>query len=144
MRIRLREISHIERSELILLAGGAGITTAVIASVTQLLVGAYNPLLALGFLPYSLLIAVPICLIASLLALGAGLGSRALTTKLVRSGQAAAITGGLGVVATGVAVTLLMAGPLGGFGPAFWTGMAASAIGGVAVVVWALRCSPVE
>ena len=59
-------------------------------------------------------------------------------------GRAGAITGGLGAVATGVAVALIMAGPLGGFGPAVWTGVAASAIGGGALVPWALRCSRVE
>jgi len=88
-----------------------GIATAVIASVTQLFIGAYNPLLALGFLPYALLIALPICVIASILALSAGLGSRALSTRLVRSGRTGAITGGLGAVATGVAVALVMPAP---------------------------------
>ncbi|MET4159774.1 hypothetical protein ABIC29_003377 [Agromyces sp. PvR057] len=145
MLLHFRGISHIDVPDLFLLASGAGIATAVIACVTQLFIGTPNPLLALGFLPYALLIALPICVIASILALSAGLGSRALTARLARSGRAGgAITGGLGVAATGVAVALVVAGPLGGFGPAFWTGIAASSIGGVAWVAWALRCSHVE
>ena len=127
-----------------MLASGVGIATAVIACITQLLIGTPNPLLSLGFLPYALLIAVPICVIASILALSPGLGSRAFTARLVRSGRAEAITSGLGAVATGAAVALVMAGPLGGFGPAFWTGIAASAIGGAALVAWTLRCSHME
>ncbi|MFE6255917.1 hypothetical protein [Agromyces sp. NPDC057865] len=144
MLLRLREISHIDVPDLFLLASGVGIATSIIACVTQLFIGTPNPLLTLGFLLYALLIALPICVIASILALSAGLGSRALTARLVPSVRTEAIMGGLGVVVTGVAVALVMAGPLGGFGPAFWTGIAASAIGGVALVVWALRCSRLE
>ena len=144
MLVRLREISHIEVPALFLLAGVLGIATALIASVTQLFIGAYNPLLALGFLPAALLFASLTCVIASIVALSAGLGLRALTTRLVRSGGAGAITGGLGAAATGIGVALVMAGTLGGFGPAFWTGIAASAIGGVAFVAWARHCSQVR
>lgn len=144
MLLRLREISHIDVPDLFLVASGVGLATAVIACVTQLFFGTPNPLLSLGFLPYALLMGLPIGVIASILALSAGLGSRALTARLIRSGRAGAITGGLGAVATGVAVALIMAGPLGGFGPAVWTGVAASAIGGGALVAWALRCSRVE
>ena len=141
MRFRLRDTSHIDVPALFLLASVLGMATAVVASAAQLFIGAYNPLYALSLLPYVLLMASPICLIAGLLALSAGLGSRALARMLVGSGRAAAISAGLVAAATGVAVALVMAGPLGGFGPAFWTGSAASAIGGVALVAWALHCS---
>ena len=91
---------------------------------------------------YALVLAVPVGLAAAFLSLGIALGLRRLSLHVTHSRTVASIVGGIGVVAVGGAVTVLITHEaFHDLQPIGWVAYAGCLVGGVAFLLWSLRCA---
>jgi hypothetical protein len=119
-----------------------GVMTAGTLSTTQVLSHTINPILAVAFSAYALVLAIPAGLVAAFLSLGVALGLRRISLRVTRSRTVASIAGGIGVVAMGAAVTRLLTHELlHDLQPIGWLAFGGSLVGGVAFLLWSLRCA---
>jgi hypothetical protein len=119
-----------------------GVMTAGTLSTTQVLSQTINPILAVAFSAYALVLAIPAGLMAAFLSLGVALGLRRISLRVTRSRTVASIAGGIGVVAMGAAVTRLLTHELlHDLQPIGWLAYGGSLVGGVAFLLWSLRCA---
>ncbi|MCD2443705.1 hypothetical protein LQ757_15600 [Agromyces sp. SYSU K20354] len=117
-----------------------GVLTAGTLSTVQVVRTTIDPGLALAYSAYALVLAVPIGLAAAFLSLGIALGLRRISLHVTRSRTVASIVGGIGVVAVGGAVTGLLTHEMVDLQPIAWLAYVGCLVGGVAFLLWSLRC----
>ena len=119
-----------------------GVLTAGTLSTAQVFRTTIHPVLAVAYSAYALALAVPIGLAAAFLSLGIALSIRWISLRVTHLRSVASIAGGLGVVAVGGAVTMLLTHEMfHDLQPIVWVAYAGCLVGGVAFLLWSLRCA---
>jgi len=119
-----------------------GVLTAGTLATVQVLSHTIDPVLAVAFSAYALLLAVPVGLVTAFLSLGVAFGLRRISLRVTRSRTVASVAGGIGVVAVGGAVTSLLTHELlRDLQPIGWLALMGSLLGGAAFALWSRLCS---
>ena len=119
-----------------------GVLTAGTLSTAQVFRTTIHPGLAVAYSAYALALAVPIGLAAAFLSLGIALGLRRISLRVSHSRSVASLAGGMGVVAVGGAVTGLLTHEIfHDLQPIAWLAYTGCLVGGVAFLLWSLRCA---
>lgn len=119
-----------------------GVLTAGTLSTAQVFRTTINPGLAVAYSAYALALAVPIGLAAAFLSLGIALGLRRISLRVTHLLSVASIVGGIGVVAAGGAMARLLTHEMfHDLQPIAWLAYAGCLVGGVAFLLWSLRCA---